>query len=224
MKKTILLALILLSITLQSFAEDYYYVEFYRGFLDGSSQDYPHRRKEALSKAQYLPKVQKDKIHEIVVQGDLTYMSYTNSFRELWSLRYKDKWEPEVLIAVADTAKFYIRFCDTDIELGFSEDVGVLHHILQQLRESDGLKAKFAFRDLTSEIKKVKEEAFLAEHRKRSDALMKQNLEDLNESFRKALKQALMKSALNLKKNLWQNNKFVWNSEPLQSTQPTPQA
>ena len=156
-------------------------------------------------------------------------MSYANIFRDLWSLRYKDKWEPEVLIAVADTAKFYIRFCDTDIELGFSKDVGVLHHILQQLRESDGLKAKLAFRELAAEIKSVRDKSFLEDNWEEDKEIFKASIrqqtielqESLNRSFREALKKALMKSALNLKNKIWQNKTFVWNAEPLRSQHPT---
>lgn len=219
MKKTLLVPLILISITLHSFAEDSYYVEFYRGFLNPDAGDYPQRRREALSKAQYLPAIQKEKIHEIVVEGDLTYMSYSDSFRDLWRLRYKDKWEPEVLIAIADTAKFYIRFCNTDIKLGFSEDVGVLHHVLQQLRESDRLEAKFAFRDLSAEIKKVKYEMILERYIDKSLVFKKSN-EDYKEAIREALERAMMNSAQNLRKRLWQNKTFVWNAEPFRSQHP----
>lgn len=217
MKKTLLIPLFLFSLILQSLAQDSFCVEFYSGFLNPNAVDYPQRRKEALEKAHYLPAIQKEKIHEIVVKNDLVYMSYANSFIDLWRLRYNDKWEPEVLVAVSDTARFYIRHCDTDIELGFSQDVGILYHILQQLRASDGLKAKIAFLKLAGEIKKVRDRSVHLEHIEQTQKKLKENLKfELRENqkinyrkFRKALKKALIRSARIIRNNRWKNKSFV---------------
>lgn len=224
MKTLFLFPFILLTIALPAQASPN--VEFYRDFLDPNAADYPQRRAEALSKARYQPKMQSDRIHEYVISSDLAYMSTATSFRDLWKLRYQAKWEPEILLAVADTARFYIQYCDTDIEMGFSQDVGVLHHILQQLRDSDGLKAKLAFRDLAAAIREVKNRRAFETRRQENESTIKTEMNEqmldlrgtLDQNFRKALMKALMKSAQNLRNRLWQSPSFVGYAIPLHAS------
>ena len=202
--KRLLLSLILLgSFFFWTSAQETYYTAFYDGFLNAAAEDYPSRRREALEQASMLPPQEKEKLRQIVVDRDLTYMSYAHSFEDLWKLRYHNKWEDEVLIAVAETAKFYLRFQDSDIDIGPHQEVGVLHYVLQQLRKSDTAEATRVFKELAAEIEKRRVQRFLSDKKETEMQELKQcvradmeaSFEKLHADFIEALKLTLMENS-----------------------------
>lgn len=164
MKVVSLFLIILLGIPFKSAANESFYPSFFKDYLDFRASDYPTRRMEALRISDDLPKDEKEIIRNQVVENDLSFMSTTTRFQDLWKLRYRGCWGSDIIVAIADTARFYVQHFDQNLHVTFSQEIGILDKILSELRNTDGIEVKIAYSKLVLALIKLKQKRFMVNY------------------------------------------------------------
>ena len=158
--KHIFLSFVLLSLTITTIAkeEEFLYLPYYEKVLDYRKLPYVEWREEAIDKLVYCDEEETKLMWELIDERDQGFLSTTTSFMDLWKLRYRGKWHESTLIIVADAALFYIQINREELKFGSSQEIGVIHTVMNALRKSEHPDSRKMLIRLIEELQTLKDE------------------------------------------------------------------
>lgn len=150
----------LLSLTITTIAkeEEFLYLPYYEKVLDYRKLPYVEWREEAIDKLVYCDEEETKLMWELIDERDQGFLSKTTSFMDLWKLRYRGKWHESTLIIVADAALFYIQINREELKFGSSQEIGVIHTVMNALRKSEHPDSRKILIRLIEELQTLKDE------------------------------------------------------------------
>ncbi|MCG8525037.1 MAG: hypothetical protein MI748_01565 [Opitutales bacterium] len=158
--KHIFLSFVLLSLTITTIAkeEEFLYLPYYEKVLDYRKLPYVEWREEAIDKLVYCDEEETKLMWELIDERDQGFLSTTTSFMDLWKLRYRGKWHESTLIIVADASLFYIQINREELKFGSSQEIGVIHTVMNALRKSEHPDSRKMLIRLIEELQTLKDE------------------------------------------------------------------
>ncbi len=158
--KHIFLSFVLLSLTITTIAkeEEFLYLPYYEKVLDYRKLPYVEWREEAIDKLVYCDEEETKLMWELIDERDQGFLSTTTSFMDLWKLRYRGKWHESTLIIVADAALFYTQINREELKFGSSQEIGVIHTVMNALRKSEHPDSRKILIRLIEELQTLKDE------------------------------------------------------------------